>query len=427
MQCIFEHVSFENIDSSPETWVYGCLASQHGLGAKGFYSLLECYGSPQAVYGGNPEELRKVYPRLTGESADSIAKGPVRSDWERLCEACGQAGFRVTAPGWSGYPAPLLDLESPPPLLYIQGEWDPADLRAAAVVGTRTPTAYGREAAFVLARDLAGAGVAVVSGFAVGIDAAAHAGALEGGGRTLAVIGCGLDIPYPRGNLELRARIAGRGAVLSEHPPGTPPLQMHFPRRNRLISALARATVVVEAGSKSGALLTALHALHQGRPLFSVPGPIFSRVSSGTNTLLRKGALLASSAADVLAVLEAGAPGKSAGKWRSQRGAASASTGLLLTAGGAAPRNGGNGNLVRAGESPRTRSSGEPSDPVLRLWDGDDEACPLDRLAQRARERKLWPLEEVSASLLSTLLNLELRGLVERLPGPAFRRVSSRL
>jgi DNA processing protein len=397
---------------------YGSLASQHGLGYAGFARLLEKFGSPESVYGATETERREAYPRLSDAMAASLASGPRFDLWAGLVERCEAQAIVLTAPAWPGYPEPLLSLEAPPPLLYLRGEWRPEDARAVALVGTRTPTAYGREAAHTLARDLAAAGYTVVSGLAMGIDAAAHAGALavdgESGGRTLAVIGCGLDIEYPLENTAVRARIEARsgenGAVISEFPPGTQPLPAHFPRRNRLISALSLATVVVEAGGNSGALLTAAHARNQHKPLFAVPGPIFSTVSSGTNALLRKGALLAASAEDITTVLERVAvPRRFLGPTlgspiRTRR----------LSASG----------LPDAAPRARVPSRQEPDDPVLRLW-GTDEVCALDALSARAGEQGLWPRGQAGAALLESLLQLELRGLVRRMPGAAYRRTGA--
>src|SRR5690606_810256 len=243
---------------------YGCLASQHeGLGAVGVSRLLAIFGSARAVYGAGPGTLKEAVPRLPATVVASLGKGPDLKAWEALAARCGELGITIAAPGGAGYPDPLRALPHPPPLLYLRGRWLPEDARAVALVGTRTPTEYGRRAAFTLARDLAGAGFRVVSGLAEGIDGASHAGALEAGGRTLAVIGCGLDIPSPPGNLAVRARMeqddCAQGLVVSEFPPGEAPRAAHFPRRNRLISALARAVVVVEAGDRSGALLTAAY------------------------------------------------------------------------------------------------------------------------------------------------------------------------
>jgi DNA processing protein len=301
--------------------------------------------------------------------------------------------------------------DAPPPILFLRGAWRPEDARAVALVGTRAPTDDGRRAAFLLGSDLGAAGFTVVSGLAVGVDAEAHAGALDAGGRTLAVIGCGLDIDYPPANRELRARIESedRGAVISEHPPGTLPKQMYFPRRNRLISALSRAIVVVEAGEKSGALITADQARRQNKVLFAAPGSPFNPQARGNHALLRAGAALAASAEDIVAVLE-GAPDQRARRARPVQPA-------LPKSKVAAPAK----KTARAARAPEVL----PADPVLRLWSGD-EACGLDALAARAVAGNLWPAERAGAALLESLLVLEMKGQVERLPGSAFRIVGNR-
>lgn len=405
--------------------VYGCLASQHGLGAVGLARLLATFGSAEAVYGAGPDAWRAAHPPLSAAVVASLERGPDVSVWERLREACAARRIVIAAPGGAGYPRVLETLEAPPPLLYLRGAWREEDARAVALVGTRTPTAYGREAARAFARDLAAAGYTVVSGLALGIDAAAHQGALDAGGRTLAVIGCGLDLDYPAENRAVRRRIdggpEGPGAVISEFPPGTTAWPSHFPRRNRLISALSRAIVVVEAGGKSGALLTADYARAQQRLLFAVPGPIFSGVSTGTNALLRDGARPAISVADVIAAVESGERPES-GAVPSGRPARKARTPAAdLTA----PRSG----------SGRPAPRGKTEDPVLALWEPRerlsgadeagpaDEACPLDTLAARAEARGMWPPGRAAAALLERLLFLEMRGLVRRLPGAVYRRV----
>jgi DNA processing protein len=416
---------------SENSALYGCLATQHGLGYAGFGGLLEHFGSPEAVYGGSVDEWKVVYTRLSDAMAASLAQGPDYDGWAGLVESCETHGIQMTAPVWEGYPEPLRELSAPPPLLYLRGRWQAQDAQAVALVGTRTPTAYGREAAFTLARDLAAAGCTIVSGLALGIDAAAHAGALSpdvrngNGGRTIAVIGCGLDIEYPLENLAIRARIeedeGARGVVLTEFPPGTQPLRGHFPRRNRLISALARAVVVVEAGSKSGALLTATHAHTQGKPLFAVPGPIFSSVSAGTNTLLRKGALVAASPEDVLQVLGIAKEG-------SKSRYASATIARSAPVASTSSRRWRTEPSRIQKPTPGTQKTEidvTTQDPILKLW-GDDAVCGLDQLALRAGAQALWPEDMVSAALLESLLRLEMHGKVRRLPGAAFEKTGRR-
>jgi DNA processing protein len=206
------------------------------------------------------------------------------------------------------FPASLSDLSQPPTQLFLAGDAALLQRPAVAVVGTRNSTDYGRRIARRLSQDLARAGVCVVSGMARGIDAAAHCAALENGGGTIAVLGTGIDVAYPAGHRRLHATIADRGLVLSENPPGVTAKKGCFPKRNRIIAALSRVTVVVEAGHKSGALNTANHAFELGRTVAAVPGQIDSEQSAGANQLIRDGAVVLTSSADLLALLGLAAP-----------------------------------------------------------------------------------------------------------------------
>ncbi len=199
-----------------------------------------------------------------------------------------------------GYPPALRTIPDPPARLYVRGRLREEDRLAVAVVGARRASPYGVAVARRLASDLARCGVTVVSGLARGIDAAAHEGALEAGGRTVAVLGCGPDVVYPPEHARLMAKIIASGAVLSEHPPGTPPLRHHFPRRNRLISGLSLGVVVVEGRADSGALITADCALEQGREVFAVPGPVTSPTSALPHRLVQQGAKLVRGVEDIL-------------------------------------------------------------------------------------------------------------------------------
>lgn len=201
------------------------------------------------------------------------------------------------------FPALLAQLHDPPTELYVRGSRDWLAQPAVAVVGARSCSAYGASVARTLGRELATAGLVVVSGLARGIDGEAHRGALEGGGLTVAVLGCGIDRDYPRAHAGLAERIRASGAVVSEYPPGTEPAPWRFPARNRIIAGLSLATVVVEARERSGALITADFALELGREVFAVPGEITAALSAGTNDLLRQGAAPLLSAADVLGAL----------------------------------------------------------------------------------------------------------------------------
>ncbi len=198
------------------------------------------------------------------------------------------------------YPAWLRAIPDPPPVLYCDGSLEPGDRQAVAIVGSRQATPYGLRVTDDLARELSRLGFTIVSGFARGIDAAAHRAALASGGRTVAVLGCGLDVDYPSGHASLRTEIAGSGAVLTEFTPGTAPFATNFPRRNRIISGLALGVVVVEAAEDSGSLITARLALEQGREVFAVPGPIDAPTSRGPHGLLKQGAKLVETVDDIV-------------------------------------------------------------------------------------------------------------------------------
>ena len=207
----------------------------------------------------------------------------------------------------AAYPKLLKEIPNPPAVLYIKGELLPADELSVAVVGTRKISPYGRQVAEDIVRQLTGAGVTITSGLALGVDAVAHRSVLENGGRTLAVLACGLDSIYPASNRQIGESIAaGHGALISELPLGTPPLKHHFPNRNRIIAGLSLGTVVIEAAAESGALITARHALEQNRQVFAVPGSIYNPGSVGPNNLLKMGAKPVTSAADILEDLNLG-------------------------------------------------------------------------------------------------------------------------
>ena len=212
--------------------------------------------------------------------------------------AARRAGGRLVTVRDADYPERLRHLALPPPVLYLRSELPPGP--AVAIVGSRNADPYGLEAAGLFARALAAAGVVVVSGFARGVDAAAHEGALAGGGYTVAVLGCGVDIVYPVEHRALAAEVAGRGALVSELPCGTLPRPFNFPVRNRIIAALALGTLVIQATPRSGSLITARHALELGREVFALPGRIFDERSLGPNALLRDGAVLVQHPKDVL-------------------------------------------------------------------------------------------------------------------------------
>jgi len=249
---------------------------------------------------GDPQEpLSRGDQRVLVQGMEAIDSRGSGEASDRILEHCDRSGIRILVFGSDGYPEPLGEISDAPLVLYWKGTGHP-NPDSVALVGSRAATEAGREFARLLATDLALAGMAVVSGMARGIDTSAHEGALRGGGETIAVLGCGVDILYPPESRSLRDRILERGGLVSEFPPRAPPLRHHFPMRNRLISGMARGLVVVEAPARSGALITAQTALEQGREVMAVPGsPLFPH-TAGSNRLLREGATPVTGAEEVL-------------------------------------------------------------------------------------------------------------------------------
>lgn len=268
-----------------------------GIGARKVLQLIDYFGSAEMVWKSSESDLRRV-SGLTGKDVDSIIIHRKNIHPFRELERTVKAGIKVLTLVEPEYPMDLKRIYDPPPVLYYKGLIRQGD--ALAVVGARKATSYGIKAATLLASQLASEGFTIVSGMARGIDTAAHVGALQAGGYTIAVLGSGLDIVYPPENSQLFRQIEERGAVVSEFPLGTPPSSQNFPARNRIISGWARGTIVVEAAEKSGSLITVDFALEQGRDVFAVPGPITSKLSIGTNNLIKQGAKLVTSAEDVL-------------------------------------------------------------------------------------------------------------------------------
>lgn len=292
-----------------EDWVEALALRQlQGVGDRLFRSLVEFFGSPGGALRGNQAQWTRV-PGM-GSVALSSLREEVDFSWARReARVLLEKGFSVLIFGQTEYPRLLAEIPDPPSVLYVAGGLQREDERAVAVVGSRKASTHGVRFAERMARELALAGVTVVSGLAQGIDAAAHRGALEAGGRTLAVFGAGLDVIYPGWNGSLAQDVRRQGAWLSELPLGSEPLAHHFPRRNRVISGLSLGVVVVEAAERSGTLITAEAALEQGRDVFAVPGLPGSFNARGTHHLIRSGAKLVESAVDVLEDL----PGFAAG------------------------------------------------------------------------------------------------------------------
>ena len=267
-----------------------------GVGPSSLLGWVRILGSPGAVL----EAGRRGRLPCCPPKAQAYFQTPDWNAVERELRWLESEGHSAIMHGTSGYPQQLAAIPAPPLVLYACGDASLAGQAQLAVVGSRAPTAYGRRAATWLAGELVQAGLTVTSGLATGIDACAHRAALECGGRTIAVAGCGLDRTYPASNRNLAERIASDGLLLSEFPLGAPPLAGHFPRRNRIISGLAVGTLVVEAGRRSGSLITARYALEQGREVFAVPGSVFTPVAKGCHDLLRQGAKLVETIADIL-------------------------------------------------------------------------------------------------------------------------------
>jgi DNA processing protein len=272
-------------------------------------ALLEHFGTPENIYYADRDELL-LTEGITREQADCLRNKDM-SVSDRILGDCQRLHIQILTLHDAAYPARLRNIYDPPCLLYIRGRLPLLDEEAAiAVVGTRTATPYGLREAEKFGFGLAKGGAAVVTGLARGIDSAAARGALRAGGLTIGVLGNGLDVIYPAENRYLYEDVAAAGVLISEYPPGTEPAGRHFPVRNRIISGLSLATLVIEAPEKSGALITANTALEQGRDVFAVPGPVDAEMSRGCNRLIRDGAGLAADAWDILREYEARWPGK---------------------------------------------------------------------------------------------------------------------
>ncbi len=278
-------------------------------------SILARFPDPGALFEEDPASLSTL-PAVLRRRLDAFRHRPRWGEIDAEIEAARDAGVTLLPFSDSRYPPLLREIDTPPALLYVRGDPTCAAAPSVAIVGSRQGGAYGRRVAFELARSLAQRGITVVSGLALGIDTAAHRGALAGGGKTLAFLGCGVLTPYPRSNHRLSAGIVAQGALLSEFPLHAAPLPHHFPLRNRLISGVSHGVVVVAAGLQSGALITADYALAQGRQRFAVPGPIDDPKSRGGHRLLKEGARLVEDVADIVAALPtlSASPRKDAGK-----------------------------------------------------------------------------------------------------------------
>ncbi len=285
------------------------LSSIPGVGRITFRKLVRQFESPERALAASSEELKNL-GGLSDKIIAEIASFPWRERAEREIENAENAGVAIITADDAAYPAGLRNTPDPPLYLYVKGSLLPKDGNAVAIVGTRKPTHYGITITRRIASELASAGFTIVSGMARGIDTQAHKGALAAKGRTIAVLGCGIDVAYPPENKGLLEEIALAGAVVTENPFGTKPEAGYFPARNRIISGLSRGAVIIEAATDSGSLITAKYALEQGRKLFAVPGNIGSLTSRGTNSLIKQGAILVESSDDILKDLGSTGPGR---------------------------------------------------------------------------------------------------------------------
>ena len=275
------------------------LALVPGIGPHLWRRLLEHFRTPQAVLAASLEELQQI--RGIGlQTSQAILAAHRDRRAEETIAVCQQCGIEVLTETAATYPQLLREIPTPPNLLFVRGSLRACDSLAIGIVGTRRVTNYGRRQAQRLAAELSHAGLTIISGLARGVDAAAHYGALDAGGRTIAVMGSGLLHIYPPEHRTLARRIQDCGALLSEFPPNHQPSRSTFPQRNRIITGLSLGVIVIEAPEKSGALISAQHALEQGREVFAMPGPVDKKTSRGCHHLLRDGARLVTSARDVL-------------------------------------------------------------------------------------------------------------------------------
>ena len=278
-------------------WIW--LTTRKGLGSRGVMQVLEFFGTPERAFYADPEQ----YDQISGLSA--LARSSLRDKGQegtdRILGDCDRLGVRIMTLNDGNYPERLREIADPPAVLYIRGGLFRFDQEAViGIVGAREPSPYGEKVAAQLGLDLARTGVLLVSGIAPGIDSIALKGALQGGGRVVSVLGGGVDVPYPWQNRYLYEDVAAAGALISEYPPGTPPIGEHFPVRNRIISGLALGVVAVECARRSGTMKTVEHAMEQDRDVFAIPGNIDAPMSEGPNWLLRQGARPVTCAQDIL-------------------------------------------------------------------------------------------------------------------------------
>ena len=389
-----------------------------GVGHQSIQRLLAAFGSAQRALDATLEELARV-EGLTANISQRLIAGRSRVSVDRELELIEAHNCRLVTFNDSAYPALLKEIPDPPPLLYVRGELGEPDAPSITIVGTRSPTTYGKRISRQFSQQLAENGVTIISGIARGIDRWAHQGALDANGRTIAVSARGLSQIYPEENRDLADRIMKSGALISEFSMMKPPLRENFPRRNRLLSGMSLGTVVVEAADPSGSLITARHAAEQGREVFAVPGQIFSKKSEGAHKLINEGAKLINTIDDIWEAFpdQRLTPSLASGQarlplHRNDSTRAQADADLF----GEVPA-----RDTSIGGMAATHRSTQPTQPL----NADERAVleaidvPCSHIDQIARTTSL-PMNKVS----STLVMLELKGIVQQMPGKQFARQS---
>jgi DNA processing protein len=385
-------------EESLKYWI--ALRAVEEIGCVGFRTLLQAFSTPREVFSATAQTLR-IVPGIGPKTADHIRSF---SDWgmvEREIERARELEVAIITCEDTTYPRNLLNIYDYPPLLYVKGSLNPEEI-CVAVVGSRLASVYGRYTTEKISRELALQGITIVSGLARGIDAAAHRGALAGKGRTIAVLGCGLDIIYPPENEGLSGDVATHGALVTEFPFGTPPNAPNFPSRNRIISGISLGVVVVEAGEKSGSLITARIAAEQGRSVFAVPGEIGAAGSRGTHRLIKQGAMLIENVEDILEEI---LPQATSQPSASNRLPPASQT-----------------------DGPTPPPGGKDVLPVknnVGLGDAEQKVLALIPARPVGIDLLITSSGLTAQETLNALLTLELRGLIRQMPGKQFLRKES--
>jgi len=353
------------------------------IGPHRFKNLIGRFGSAADALAAGAGELAAV-EGISQKVAQKLSGGKLIEDAEKEIKNAGSSGIEIITCVEDEYPAAFKDISGGPLVIYVKGSILPGDSLSVAIVGTRRPTSYGRAAAGMFSRELAGLGATTVSGLARGIDTEVHTESISAGGRTIAFLGNGLNIHYPPENRKLEDNIVKHGALISEFPLDTQPDKGNFPRRNRLISAFSLATLVVEAAEKSGALITAKYCAEQGKDVFAVPGPVFSSYSKGPHMLLKQGARLAENSQDIIDEI-----GPLAEAFRKRK-----------------PK--------PAEQPPETEDFDGMEERIMKLLENDFNGISAERLSSA--------LGLAPAEVFATLTTLEIKGYIRCLPGKSYIR-----